>query len=125
VTALVLKATGAIPYSDDSLFIESVVVPVTEELVFRAVLLTALIAALERIYDGPTALTLGVVFNGIAFGLAHLANMTSLASSFVIAQALFAGVLGMACAFVMARTRSVYPAIGLHAVVNAVVVIAS
>jgi membrane protease YdiL (CAAX protease family) len=125
LTALLLRAVGATPYSDASLFIETVVVPVTEELAFRAVLLTGLLVALSRLHDARTALILAVTFDGVAFGLAHLANATSLASGFVLAQATFAGVLGMGCAYLMARTQSIYPAIALHAVVNAVVVIAS
>jgi membrane protease YdiL (CAAX protease family) len=44
---------------------------------------------------------------------------------FVIGQVAFASVLGVACAFLMTRTRSVYPAMLLHGVVNAVVVLAS
>jgi membrane protease YdiL (CAAX protease family) len=125
LTAVLLRAVGATPYSQASLFIESVVVPVTEELVFRGVLLTVLLVALSRLLDRRTALILAVAFDGIAFGLAHLANMTSLATAFVLAQATFAGVLGMGCAYLMARTRSIYPAIALHALVNAVVVVAS
>ena len=125
VTAILLRAVGSTPYSDASLLIETVVVPVTEELVFRAVLLTALLFLLGRLYEANTALVLAVLVDGLAFGLAHLANATSLATGFVLGQAAFAGVLGAGCAYLMARTRSVYPAILLHGVVNAVVVIAS
>lgn len=125
LTGLLLRVVGTTPYSEASLFIETVVVPVTEELVFRAVLLTGLLMVLGRLHTTRTALILAVAFNGIAFGLAHLANATSLANDFVLAQAAFAGVLGMGCAYLMARTRSVYPAMVLHAVVNMVVVVAS
>jgi membrane protease YdiL (CAAX protease family) len=122
-TAVILKLTGSTPYSDASLFIESVVVPFTEELVFRAVLLTVLLAALMRLHDASRATALAIVINGVAFGMAHLANATSIATSFVIAQAVFAAVLGGACAYLMVRTRSVYPPMVLHGVVNAVVVV--
>ena len=125
LTAVLLRLVGATPYSNASLFIESVVVPVTEELVFRAVLLTMLLGLLVRLLDERTAVVLAVAGNGIAFGLAHLANATSLSAGFVVAQATFACALGMGCAFLMIRTRSVYPAIALHGAVNAVVVIAS
>ena len=47
------------------------------------------------------------------------------ARPFVRDMATFASALGMACAFLMVRTRSVYPAMALHAAVNAVVVLAS
>jgi membrane protease YdiL (CAAX protease family) len=125
LTALILRLSGAIPYSDASLLVESVVVPLTEELVFRAVLLTLLLVLLLRLHDAGTAAVLAVAGNGLAFGLAHLANATSLDPAFVVAQATFASVLGMGCAFLMVRTRSVYPAIALHAAVNAVVVLTS
>jgi membrane protease YdiL (CAAX protease family) len=125
LTTVLLRVVGATPYSNASLLIESVVVPVTEELVFRAVLLTTLFALLVRLHDEPTAAVLAVAANGVAFGLAHLANATSLSAGFVVAQATFAGVLGMGCAVLMIRTRSVYPAMALHGAVNAVVVLAS
>jgi membrane protease YdiL (CAAX protease family) len=64
-----------------------------------------------------------VVLNGLTFGAAHLANAQSLALPFVVAQAMFATVVGLCCAVLMVRTRSVYPAVFLHAAVNAVVVV--
>jgi membrane protease YdiL (CAAX protease family) len=125
LTAVILRLTGSNPYSAASLVVETVVVPLTEELVFRAVLLTLLLGLLLRLHDERTATVLAVAGNGVAFGLAHLANATALAAGFVAAQATFASILGMGCAFLMVRTRSVYPAIALHAAVNAVVVLAS
>ena len=122
VTSAILAATGPIPYSEASWFIEIVDVPITEELVFRGVLLTALLAVLRRLHDGETAVLLAVLIDGLAFGLAHLANAADLDLGFVLAQATFATVLGSGCAFLMARTGSIYPAIALHAVVNGVVV---
>ena len=124
-TVALVRLTGATPYSDASLFIEVVVVPFTEELGFRAVLLTALLAVLGRLWDAPTAVTLAIVFNGLAFGAAHLANLATNPAAFTIAQALFAATLGSLCAFLMVRTRSVYPAMLLHAAVNAAVVLGS
>lgn len=125
LTAVILRVTGSNPYSAASFVVETVIVPLTEELVFRAVLLTALLALLVRLHDEQTAAVLAIAGNGIAFGLAHLANAATLEAGFVVAQATFASILGMGCAFLMVRTRSVYPAIALHAAVNAVVVLAS
>jgi membrane protease YdiL (CAAX protease family) len=122
LTALLLAATGQNPYSDASAFVEVGLVPFTEELVFRGVLLTALLLALGRLHDPRRALILAVAFDGLAFGVAHAANATSLGLSFVLSQVAFASVLGTACAWLMAKTRSVYPAMVLHGVVNAVVV---
>jgi membrane protease YdiL (CAAX protease family) len=41
VTAAAIAITGPTPYSDASLFVECLVVPFTEELVFRGVMLTS------------------------------------------------------------------------------------
>ena len=77
---------------------------------------------LARLHDPGTAAVLAVVFNGVAFGLAHLANASSIDLSFVAPQVAFAIALGTACAALAVRTRSVYPAMVLHAAVNGVVV---
>jgi membrane protease YdiL (CAAX protease family) len=124
-TIIVLRVFGSTPYSDASLFVETVVVPLTEELVFRAVLLTALLAVLVRFHDRGVAVVLAIAIDGAAFGVAHLANATSIDGPFVLGQAVFAAVLGIGCASLMAKTRSVVPAVLLHAVVNAIVVVAS
>jgi membrane protease YdiL (CAAX protease family) len=123
VTAVVIAVSGPTPYSDASLLVECLLVPFTEELVFRGVLLTALVVALGRLHPRPVALLLAVIFNGIAFGLAHMANATELELGFVVSQATFASFLGVGCAYLMVRTRSVYPAMFLHALVNGVVVL--
>jgi len=121
-TAVLLAITGPTPYSAASAWVEVVLVPFTEELVFRGVLLTVLLLALGRIHGPQRAVLLAVVINGIAFGLAHLANATVLDLAFVLPQAAFASVLGMGCAYLMAKSESIYPAILLHALVNGVVV---
>jgi membrane protease YdiL (CAAX protease family) len=66
---------------------------------------------------------LAVIFDGIAFGLAHMANATDLELRFVLSQATFASFLGVGCAYLVVRTKSVYPAMLLHALVNGVVVL--
>jgi hypothetical protein len=124
VTWLLLRVTGATPYSDASLVIETVVVPFSEELLFRAVLLTLLLGAFARLHGVRLAVALAVVVNGVVFGTAHLANAATIDLAFVVQQAAFASILGVLCASVMVRTRSVFPAMLLHAAVNAVVVLA-
>jgi len=121
-TALLLAVTGPTPYSGASAWVEVVLVPFTEELVFRGVLFTALLLALGRIHEPGRAILLAIVIDGIAFGIAHLANAAALDLAFVLPQAAFASVLGMGCAYLMAKSNSIYPAILLHAVVNGVVV---
>jgi membrane protease YdiL (CAAX protease family) len=122
ITWAVLRAVGPTPYASASAFIEVVDVPITEELLFRGVMLTLLVRALARFHPGRRAVLLAVAIDGIAFGIGHLANATSLDLAFVVLQATFAVALGTACASVMARTGSLYPAILVHAAVNGVVV---
>jgi hypothetical protein len=92
-------------------------------LVFRAVLLTVLLALLGRFHRPGTAVTLAVTFDALAFGLAHGVNITTLDAAFVAAQVLFATIMGLGGAALMVRTRSVYPAMLLHGAMNAVVVL--
>jgi membrane protease YdiL (CAAX protease family) len=122
-TAGLLALIGGTPYSDAALLVESGFVPVTEELIFRSVLLTALLAASAKFAAPGWIVTTAVVINGIGFGAGHLANAGSIDPVFAVGQAVFAAALGMACALLMVRTRSVYPAMLLHAAVNAVVVL--
>jgi membrane protease YdiL (CAAX protease family) len=122
-TGAILALIGGTPYSNASLVVESGFVPVTEELVFRAVLLTALLALAARFASPSRVVATAIVIDCVAFGAGHLANALSVAPVFALGQAVFASCLGAACAFLMVRTRSVYPAILLHAAVNAVVVL--
>jgi membrane protease YdiL (CAAX protease family) len=122
VTAVLVSFAGRLPYSDASPFIEIIDVPFTEELVFRGVFLTILMGALARMQPPSTAVALAVLFDGIAFGVAHVANALALDIAFVLSQATFATCLGIACAYLMLKTRSIYPAMLLHAAVNGVVV---
>ena len=121
-TAVLLAITGPTPYSAASAWVEVVLVPFTEELVFRGILLTVLLLALGRIHAPDRAILLAVVIDGVAFGIAHLANAATLDLAFVLPQAVFASVLGMGCAYLMVKSNSIYPAIVLHALVNGVVV---
>lgn len=123
LTAIVLTVTGQTPYSDASLFVETVVVPVSEELLYRGVLLWLLVLAFRRVAPPGRVALLAILTDGLAFGCAHLANATKLDIGFVAPQAIFAVVLGLGCAALAMRTRSVLPAMVLHGVVNAVVVL--
>lgn len=122
VTAGLLIISGATGYRDASWLVEVVIVPISEELVFRAVMLTLLLRILVRLHDAPAARRLAVTIDGVAFGVAHAANLTVLPAAFVLPQVAFAIALGLVAAALMVRTRSVYPAMLLHGAVNAVVV---
>ena len=123
LTAIVLLAVSPTPYADASWVNEVVIVPITEELVFRAVLFSALLGAMSRLHPPATAASLAIVINALTFALGHATNLFWLPASFVIPQVAYAFVIGLVAAFVMFRTRSVYPAMLVHAAVNAVVVV--
>ena len=123
LTAVVLLAVSSTPYAHASWVNEVVIVPLTEELVFRAVLFSALLVAMSRLHPPATAASLAIAINALAFGLGHATNLLWLPASFVVPQVAYAIVIGLVAAFVMLKTRSVYPAMLVHAAVNAVVVV--
>jgi membrane protease YdiL (CAAX protease family) len=123
ITAIILALVSATPYDDASWVNEVVIVPFSEELVFRGVILAALLAILGRIHAPSTAVVSAVVINAVVFGAAHATNLILHPASFVIPQMVFATVvLGIPAAYLAVRTRSIYPAMLLHAAINAVVV---
>jgi membrane protease YdiL (CAAX protease family) len=122
LTTGVLLLVPTTPYADAHWVNEVVIVPVTEELVFRGVLVTTLLVVLSRLHRSSTAAALAVVIGAVAFALGHAANALSLPVSFVVAQVTYAVVIGLVAGTMMVRTRSIIPAILVHAAVNAVVV---
>jgi membrane protease YdiL (CAAX protease family) len=122
LTAAVLSVVSPTPYADASWINEVVIVPVSEELVFRGVLFSVLLGAMSRFHPPTTAALLAIGLNAVSFGLGHAANLFWLPASFVVPQVAYAVIIGLVAAFVMLRTRSVYPAVLVHAAVNAVVV---
>jgi len=122
LTAVVLLALPTTPYADASWVNEVVIVPFTEDLVFRAVLFSGLLIAMSRLHRPAVAASLAIGINALAFGLGHATNLFWLPASFVLPQVAYAIVIGLVAAFVMLKTRSAYPAMLVHAAVNAVVV---
>jgi membrane protease YdiL (CAAX protease family) len=123
VLALILLQMPTTPYSGSDWIFEVIAVPVSEELFFRGVVITGLVWLLGKAHPRGRATWLAVVIGGVAFGLAHLSNLAIASASFVVPQALFAVALGIGAGYLRVVTRSVYPAILLHAAVNLVVVL--
>lgn len=89
-------------------------VGICEELLFRGVLLGALLADLGV---RPGGVTLACVGSGLIFGLAHVAadcggNVQGVLQ--MILKVLQSGALGMLLAAVVVRTRSVWGAVAIH-----------
>jgi membrane protease YdiL (CAAX protease family) len=123
VLAVILLQMPTTPYSGSDWIFEVIAVPVSEELFFRGVVITALVWLLGKAHPRRRATWLAVVIGGVAFGLAHLSNLAIASASFVVPQALFAVALGIGAGYLRVVTRSIYPAILLHAAVNLVVVL--
>jgi membrane protease YdiL (CAAX protease family) len=118
--AAALTLVGSNPFRGANPIVQVIGVPVSEELVFRGVLFTLVLAALRRVYAPGRVLWLAVVISGVAFGIGHLNNLGSYDATFVVAQAAYASVLGVAGGWLRASTSSLLPPILMHAAVNLV-----
>jgi membrane protease YdiL (CAAX protease family) len=124
VVAAFILLTGSTPFSGDQwLLTETVTVPVIEELLWRGLVLGLVLQLLKHRRGGTR---IAVWSTGIAFGVLHLANaLTGVPLAFAAIQATSAVAWGVMYGYARTSTDSVYPAIGLHAAMNAVVVLLS
>ena len=125
VAAYLLLSGGTTPYSGHQwLFTEVVTVPVVEEVMWRGLVFAVLLSALRPAQPQRAATTTAVWLSGLAFGLAHGANvLVGLPMAFVAIQVLNATVWGVVYGYARARTDSIYPPIVLHAAMNLTVVL--
>ncbi len=125
IAAYLWLTNSGTPYSGNQwLLTEVVTVPVVEELFWRGLVFTMLLAAFRRIQPETTALRLTVWSSGIAFGLLHANNLfAGVALPFVAIQCLNASIWGVVYGYARAKTDSVYPAMLLHAAMNLVVIL--
>ncbi|WP_169736517.1 CPBP family intramembrane glutamic endopeptidase [Promicromonospora kroppenstedtii] len=104
------------PVSAEQLAYDATIPNLTEELIWRGVMLAVLVAVLP-----PTRTVLGarvgwaVVISSVAFGVGHTA-LVDLEGVWTLSLAggLFATGMGLALGWVWSRTRSVWPAFLLH-----------
>jgi membrane protease YdiL (CAAX protease family) len=118
-----LTLVGSNPFRGADPIVQVVAVPISEELVFRGVLFALVLGALRRLHAPGRALWLAVVISGAAFGIGHLNNLGSYDATFVVGQAAYASVLGMAGGWLRASTSSLLPPILMHAAVNLVALV--
>ncbi len=109
--------SGPIPFHNFP-WSQFTLVPFTEEALFRGLFYTGILALLRRAGWGPRATALTVAISAVAFGLAHSANYLYYPAGFVTFQIVEATLLGALLGWTRARTGSIYPAIGLHALLN-------
>jgi membrane protease YdiL (CAAX protease family) len=120
VAAVALAVVGGNPFRGAEPLIQAVAVPVSEELVFRGVLFGLVLVALGRLHPMEAALPLTVVISAVAFGIAHLNNIGSYDTVFVVMQSAYAMILGIGAGYLRATTGSVIPAVAAHSAVNIV-----
>lgn len=104
------------PVGAEQLAYDATIPNLTEELVWRGVMLAVLVSVLR-----PTRVLLGarvgwaVVVSSVAFGVGH-AVLVDLEGvwSFSLAGGLFATAMGLVLGWVWSRTRSIWPAFLLH-----------
>lgn len=117
VLAVVADAASGRDVSLEQVAYDATIPNLTEELIWRA----AMLAVLDRAFGTPWTLFgarvgWGLVLTSFVFGLGHavLLDLGSGAWSLGLAGGIFAAVMGVALAWIWARTGSVWPAFLLH-----------
>jgi membrane protease YdiL (CAAX protease family) len=120
-----LWLSGSTPYSGNQwLLTEVITVPVVEEVLWRGLVLSVLLLALERQHSTPMVRHLAVWLVGLAFGLLHAGNLLAgVPLEFVAVQTLNAVVWGIVYGYARVVTGSIYPPVALHGAMNLVVVL--
>lgn len=125
VVGVAAVSGGSSSFSGDQWLVTQVMtVPFVEEAMWRGVVFTLLLRAFETAVARPDATTLTVWSTGVAFGLLHLGNLlVGVSPGFVVLQTLNATVWGVAYGYTRALTGSIWPAVVMHAAMNAGVVL--
>lgn len=122
-TAIALSLVARTPYSGANWFNEMVLVPLSEEMMWRGVIFSILLVILNKLHKERTAAALAVIYSSIAFGLAHSGNILTLPLQFVLMQMAYATITGLASGYLRHKTKSVYPAMLLHAAYNLIAIL--
>ena len=109
---------GETPFGANTWFFEGVVVPLAEEGLMRGILFSLLLWGFGKLYQEPTASWMTVIFSTLIFASAHLNNLGSYPTGFILFQVGFSTLIGLAFGYTRMKTDSIYPAIILHALFN-------
>jgi membrane protease YdiL (CAAX protease family) len=109
---------GETPFGANTWFFEGVVVPLAEEGLMRGILFSMLLWGFRDMFSQSTAGWLTVIFSTLIFATAHLNNLGSYPTGFILFQVGFSSILGFAFGYTRLKTDSIYPAIVLHALFN-------
>jgi len=109
---------GETPFGANTWFFEGVVVPFAEEGLMRGILFSMLLWGFQSMFKESTAGWLTVIVSTLVFASAHLNNLGSYPTGFVLFQVGFSTILGLAFGYTRMKTESIYPAIILHGLFN-------
>jgi membrane protease YdiL (CAAX protease family) len=99
------------------------VVPVYEELLFRGILFTLILAYARHHYTETHSVWIAIIVSALGFGIGHLTNGFYVGWSFAVFQMLYATLFGLLAGYNRARTESVIAPVLLHALMNAIPII--
>ena len=122
-TVICLSQTPRTPYSGANLAVEMILVPVSEEMIWRGVILSLVYTVLGKLHAEKMRIVLTIAFSSLAFGLAHISNVLVHPVSFVLLQMAFAAIAGACMGYLRIKTKSVYPAMLVHSLFNLVAVL--
>jgi membrane protease YdiL (CAAX protease family) len=111
---------GGIPFSANTWFFEGIVVPFTEEGFFRGIIFTVMLWGLGKIYSERTAQILALIISTFIYAFFHLGNIGTYPTGFILFQVSYSIIFGLLFGYSRLTTRSIYPAILFHAIVNLV-----
>ncbi len=109
---------GSTPFGANTWFFEGVVVPLAEESLFRGILFSMMLWGFGKLYSERTAKTLTLVLSTLIFASSHLNNLGHYPTGFILFQVGFSVILGLGFGYTLIKTKSIYPAILLHALFN-------
>ena len=109
---------GETPFGANTWFFEGIVVPLAEEGFLRGILFSMLLWGFGRLCNTTTAEWLTVIFSTLIFSTAHLNNLGSYPTGFVLFQVGFSTIVGLCFGYTRIKTGSIYPAIILHSLFN-------
>jgi membrane protease YdiL (CAAX protease family) len=84
----------------------------------RGILFSMLLWGFGRLYQESTANLMTIIFSTLIFSTAHLNNLGSYPTGFILFQVGFSTIVGLAFGYTRMKTDSIYPAIMLHTLFN-------
>jgi membrane protease YdiL (CAAX protease family) len=95
------------------------VVPLYEEIIYRGILFTLILAYARRHFTERQSMWMAVVVSALGFGLSHLSNGFYFGWPFTVFQVVYASLFGVLAGYNRAVTGSLIAPFLLHALMNA------